>query len=302
MKTNLNFEKIKKEDMPLIFRYLQQSTGRTCDYSYGGILMWVDYFNYEYAISEDTLFIKGTSPLGKGEIFYLPVGKMQPQRSIETLSSYCKEIGAPVSLMVQMNDLSQVLSVCDKAKIIDIPDWRDYLYDINDLSTYKGNKMKKKRNHYNSFVNTYPGYEVLPITKDNLQELKEFAEHHAALHSDDEMEAYENHATVKVVENYFSFPFEGIIIKVDGKIAGFTIGEVKDDTLYTHIEKGDTSYRGVYQALCLHFCKMIEERYPEVKFVNREDDAGDPNLRKSKLSYSPIGFVDKCIVNLKEPA
>lgn len=32
---------------------------RTCDFSIGGIYMWVDYFGYEYCIFQDTLFIKG---------------------------------------------------------------------------------------------------------------------------------------------------------------------------------------------------------------------------------------------------
>lgn len=298
MDSNLIFTKIQKKDMPLIFRYLRQVEGRTCDYSYGGLLMWVDYFNYEYAIADDTLFIKGASPVGNGEIFYLPIGKMPPRASLRALSEYCREVGAPVTLMLQTDELQKVLSVCSDAKIMDIPDWRDYIYDIHDLSTYRGNRMKKKRNHYNAFTTAYPDFEVEEITDSNLAELHEFAARHAAAHSDNQMEAYENRATVRVVDDYRSYPFDGILIRIDGRIAGFSIGEVKGDTLYTHIEKGDISYRGIYQAVCLHFCRMIESRYPDVRFVNREDDAGDPNLRKSKLSYSPIGYVDKCLVDV----
>ncbi len=76
------------------------------------------------------------------------------------------------------------------------------------------------------------------------------------------------------------------------------MGEITGDTLIVHIEKGDIDYRGVYQALCSNYCSMEKRRHPELIYVNREDDSGNENLRKSKISYYPCGMVKKFIINL----
>ena len=35
------------------------------------------------------------------------------------------------------------------------------------------------------------------------------------------------------------------------------------------------------------------EKYPHLNYVNREDDAGDIGLQRSKLSYNPVMMIDK---------
>ena len=55
----LKFAPITQADLPLINGLLQSAISRTCDYSIGGIFMWIDYFKYEYCVAFDTLFIKG---------------------------------------------------------------------------------------------------------------------------------------------------------------------------------------------------------------------------------------------------
>ena len=45
------------------------------------------------------------------------------------------------------------------------------------------------------------------------------------------------------------------------------------------------------------FLKMYAQS-DEVKFVNREEDCGDPGLRKSKLSYNPVELLEKNTVTI----
>ena len=56
---NLVFKPITLDSLSEIEPFLHRQCYRTCDFSIGGIYMWVDYFGYEYCISQDTLFIKG---------------------------------------------------------------------------------------------------------------------------------------------------------------------------------------------------------------------------------------------------
>ncbi len=55
--TALNFRPITLADLTLINGLLQAAISRTCDYTAGGIFMWIDYFNYEYCVYSNTLFI-----------------------------------------------------------------------------------------------------------------------------------------------------------------------------------------------------------------------------------------------------
>ena len=87
----LNFRKITTSDISRISDLLMRyASGRTCDYSIGGILMWVDYFGYSFAISDDTLFVKGVSEADKSSVaFAVPVGRMSLEQSVEMLRRYC---------------------------------------------------------------------------------------------------------------------------------------------------------------------------------------------------------------------
>ena len=44
----------------------------------------------------------------------------------------------------------------------------------------------------------------------------------------------------------------------------------------------------------------IREKYPNIKFLNREEDMGLEGLRKAKQSYYPHHMVEKCWARLME--
>ena len=81
--------------------------------------------------------------------------------------------------------------------------------------------------------------------------------------------------------------------------AGFSLGEIVGDTLFTHIEKADRDYEGCYQMLVAQFAQHFVR--DGVHFINREDDTGDLGLRTSKLSYHPVALLEKYTVTIEEP-
>lgn len=100
-------------------------------------------------------------------------------------------------------------------------------------------------------------------------------------------------ATKGALASYFVYGFTGIVIRIDGKVAGFTFGEPNGDTFFVHVEKGDIEYRGIYQALSSAMARLVRKLLPEVAYLNREDDMGFEALKSSKMSYHPILFIDK---------
>lgn len=81
--TTLKFKDITLADLPAINKVIQREDSRTCDYTIGGLYMWIDYFRYQYCIVRDTLFIKGVSEESLGDVaFSFPIGPMPTDLSL----------------------------------------------------------------------------------------------------------------------------------------------------------------------------------------------------------------------------
>jgi len=90
----------------------------------------------------------------------------------------------------------------------------------------------------------------------------------------------------------------GGLLRVDGEIVAFTIGEpINDDTFVVHIEKAFSEIQGAYPMINQQF---VTHECQDYKYINREEDTGAPGLRKAKESYRPVFMVEKGTVTLKE--
>jgi hypothetical protein len=88
----------------------------------------------------------------------------------------------------------------------------------------------------------------------------------------------------------------GGAILVDGAMAAYTVAEaLTNETVVIHFEKGNTRYKGIYQAINQMFIAHSARHF---SLVNREQDLGDPGLRKAKQSYHPAEFLKKYRVTL----
>ena len=65
------------------------------------------------------------------------------------------------------------------------------------------------------------------------------------------------------------------------------------DTFDIHFEKALDAVDGAYAAINNGFAKYLREKYPDILYLNREDDMGLEGLRKAKLSYNPHHLVEK---------
>ncbi len=293
----LSFRTITPEDMSLIFTYLEREPGRTCDFSYGGILMWVDLFRYEFAIAHDTLFVKGRLENNLALPAYsMPVGGLSLRESVRLLEH--NNAGTKDPLMfsaVPEYALSQFMSLSPH-KITLLDGWCDYIYDAEKLATLSGRKMAKKRNHVNQYLNLYGSDTYEPLSKTNIKEVELYMSGLVTSDVSTAGMAYEERLlalkTLRMMQEY-DLPYTGGLLRVNGRVAAFTIGDIKGDTLFVHIEKADRDIPGAYETINKCFAADMLSMYPHIKYINREDDAGDPGLRKAKESYHPIEVLKK---------
>ncbi|MDE6339357.1 MAG: phosphatidylglycerol lysyltransferase domain-containing protein [Muribaculaceae bacterium] len=294
--TSLMFRPITVEAISLLNEYFNKYPSRSCDFSLAGVMMWVEYYNYEFAECHDTLFIRGIDPESGVMVYYQPLGEMAEEEwknliTEATPAGMRAELLLPIECDAENQD-SLIKTVNTEASL------KEYLYPIERFTGFGGKKMEKKRNHLNYFIKNYTDAVIEPISQVNCAELIAFTENFSNIHEDSTLALYENHKTIEVLSNFSSYPFIGIAIRLHGEIIGYTFGEKIGDTFFVHVEKGDINYRGVYQALASNLSQLVNKNYPEVKYLNREEDMGDESLRKSKESYHPTLFVNKRIENI----
>lgn len=291
----LQFKRLTRESLPIIEPYLQRSGSLSCDYSVGGIYMWIDYFKYHYCISGDTLFIKGVAEDNRHEVaFSLPIGSMPLVQSVDLLKAHCREAGVPLVFSAITEERIGDFRAMAPKSVTELEHWGDYIYSAESLATFKGKALKQKRNHVNHFMAQYPGAQSMPITGQNLPAVCRCFERVCAEPADSRMAEYERAQVWHVLRHMADYPFESMCIVLDGEVLGFTMGEVIGNVMLDHIEKSlHNDYSGVNEVLCRDFAASIVAKHPQVEYINREDDAGDEGLRQSKLSYDPVMILKK---------
>lgn len=293
----LEFKKITHRDMPLIWPFLEKEKGRTTDFSYAGVFMWVDLFKYEYAIFNDTLFIKGVVENQRDTpAFSLPIGDRSLSESVDILKNYCEREGISLEFSaVPEYALEEFEKLGPKAMEL-LDDWSDYLYDAEMLATLKGKKMNKKRNHVNHFVSFNPEWTFEPLSAENAQAAQAFMDIYDRETDDNFMAREESRLSRKMIDMIAegdAVMHGGVLYNKPGEICALTIGDVKGDTLYVHIEKATRNVSGSYEMINKEFASHVKEVHPEIKFINREDDSGDLGLRMAKESYHPVALLKK---------
>lgn len=299
----LTFQPLTVEDVKRVLPSILSNSlrPRTCDFTVGGLFMWIDYFKYSFALVAGTLYVSGLNENDLTQQAYLlPCGAADMRSAIATLLNHCRAIGQPcVISAVPESTLPVIESVAPIKSIEPIDAWNDYLYDIDSLATLKGKKLGKKRNHVNRFLSLWPDYTFEPITDENIGSVREFFDHQELAEGKSLMADYERMQVKEVLRHPEWFGFEGAVLSVPGRgVVAFTMGEVIDDTLFVHIEKMDHDAEGAGAAINKFFAGMMKERYPGLRYVNREDDAGDEGLRQAKLSYHPSQILRKYNVTL----
>jgi len=84
-------------------------------------------------------------------------------------------------------------------------------------------------------------------------------------------------------------------------ILAMTMGSfLSADTFDVQFEKAAEGYDGAYAVINREFARHLHEKYPNLKWLNREDDLGLEGLRQAKLSYCPDRLIEKSWACLKE--
>ena len=163
----------------------------------------------------------------------------------------------------------------------------DYLYSRDELATLAGKKFHKKKNLVNQFLHAYT-HEQRPLTGEFVPQAMEILEQWRQ----DKNEDGDYCAAKEALELLDFLPLKGYIYFVDGKPAGYCLGEsvAKGKMFAIHFEKAIDHYKGIYQFMNQAFAAALPRFFTH---LNREQDLGNEGLRQAKMTYRPTGFVKK---------
>ena len=171
----------------------------------------------------------------------------------------------------------------------------DYVYLIEKMVSLGGKKLSGKRNHINKFVSNNQ-WSFEEINQDNIDECWEMNKLWSQKNGADEDQGLTEEACAvkRLLKNFKELGLEGGLIRVDGKVVAYTVGEIlNSDTYVIHVEKAFADIQGAYPIINREFMKVVSERYPHLIYVNREEDIGDKGLRRAKKSYYPEKMEEK---------
>ena len=298
----INFRKAELADRELITHYFIHHTSRSCERTFANVYLWARFYGTKFAIVENALVFRSESE--EGIAFAYPAGEPEDvKKAIEVLLVYCKEQGYPFGMYtVTPDNFAQLEEWFPGRFVIEFDEGTaDYIYETEKLATLSGKKLHSKRNHINKFKALYEDrWSYEPITKDNLEDCFQMGLLWRKENGcdDDEEKNAEVCVTLNALRLFDELELVGGVLRVDGEVAAFTIGEpLCGDTFVVHIEKAFADIEGAYTMINQQF---VQHACMDYKYVNREEDTGSEGIRKAKRSYRPVFMVEKGFVQEKE--
>ena len=290
------FKTVTLCDKQWIDEIVMAEGSRSADYNFGNIYIWDNRYKQLVARAEGRMLTK-LRYAGK-PTFVFPIGTGPLRPAVEALRDYARAHGyEPFCLRGITEEHRAMLEEAYPGcfAFSEDTDNADYIYEAEKLATYSGKALHGKKNHCNRFE-AENDWSFVPLTRqlipDCLDMLDVWSEENAQRL--DKSIVYEHTAIVRAFAAFEKLGLEGGVLYANGKIVGFTLGEmVCEDTFDVHFEKAEGSINGAYPMTCRELTRMLMERHPSLRYMNREDDMGLEALRRSKESYKPAYLLKK---------
>lgn len=288
------FRPITIQDKPAYEAVLASEETRGCEFSFANLFLWGKQ-TLAWCNGQAILF----SQFDSESLYPYPIGIGDKREALDAIVADAAVRGIPCRITEMNEENVETLKRlypnrfhfhCDESSF-------EYVYDINDLADLPGKKYHAKRNHLSRFLEACPDYTVEPLSNNNLDSAREMIHDWYAMRADEDSNAHflmERTAIDRALRYHRELELEALLLRAEGRVLAFTAGtRLSCDTFDVHFEKAFTDVQGVYAAINREFAQYIRAKYPDVRYLDREEDMGIEGLRRAKQSYHPIRLIRK---------
>ncbi|MDD6189653.1 MAG: phosphatidylglycerol lysyltransferase domain-containing protein [Clostridiales bacterium] len=294
----LDFKPVTLADRDWMYPIIYSENIRNADFSFTNIYAWGESYLAKQTMVDGCLVIYTNE--GSESFYSFPVGAESDAKLanvIEKLIAHCEELGEKFIMHAIPAAKTETIERLfpGKFEISPIRDLFDYVYSADKLASLAGKKLHSKRNFVNRFTAEHD-WKLVPMTAESSSLWADLTGEWIAEHNESSYDSAfdEARAMRNAMSHFDELKLDGAYLYIGDRPCAFTVGErICRDTYIVHFEKADASITGAYPMINREFVRMIKEKYPEIEYINREDDMGLENLRKAKQSYYPDFMEEK---------
>lgn len=295
----LGYKQIHLSDKPILDHFLKNINNQNSETTFTNFYMWRKSYAVRWAVVNNHLVIEPNA--FEASWILPPYGLKQDEHLFkeaieDVIADYrSRDKTLVVRAITEAEKRKFEINFPNAFLYTEEPEIADYIYLGENLRTLAGRKYSKKRNHINAFKSDHPEYIFEEMTLEKAPEALDFLERWYGRRYlegtlDDGLLA-EREATYCALTNAGELDFKGGMIRLNGKIVAFTMGEkVNEDTVVIHVEKAFPEFRGLYPVINQDYLNYF---WQDITYVNREEDMGLLGLRKAKESYYPEYLLKK---------
>lgn len=290
----LVFSGLTYETRDWVTKKLAEDDRALCEYTFASNYAWSPYYKLRLArLGESGIF----RYMGEThDLYSFPFGGSEDDKRalLEQIIDLCeknKETLEMAPLTKEDHDClhrwypGQFLMAANR-------DMSDYIYEREKLVKLPGKKYHGKRNHIARFMDA-DDWNYEEITDANRADAKAMMDEWKADRADVwnvELEREFGAMTTALLEME-RLELVGGLLRKAGRVVALAIGEpLNSDTFVVHYEKAFADVQGAYPMINQQFAEHAAEGFT---YIDREEDTGDPGLRKAKLSYQPCRLAEK---------
>jgi len=286
------FKPLSLHDRDTVHERLVRFQPVTSELTFSNLFIWHAAYQTEWSVYKDWLLFIGSFD---GQSFALPpVGPGPRKGAALAVMEWLKDEHGIAEPRIERADSALAKELQDEPSVYILParDQYDYVYRTRDLIDLSGNRYHSKRNHINAMQKKHTfRYDIM---KDiYVRQCMELVEKWCGIkRCEEDMNLLgEWDAVGEMLAHFDRLRVRGGVLLIEDRVAAFAFGELLNPTTaVVHIEKADPDIRELYTVINQQFS---EHSLHDVPFINREQDLGQPGLRKAKMSYHPDHLVEK---------